>query len=238
MGTLPAIDVRRAATRFHTQAGWLDSWHSFSFGPHWDPGNTGHGKLVVLNDDRVAPSSGFGRHPHSDMEIVTWVLEGELAHWDSEGNRGVIVPGLAQRMSAGTGIVHSEMNPSPDKTVHFVQMWVLPDTVGLSPSYEQRDVSDVLAAGGFVPVASGQGHDGAVTLHRSGAVMWVGRLAPGARAHVPEARHVHVFVAIGSGVLEGAGALVAGDAVRLTSAGMRAFQAGPAGAELIVWETD
>ena len=151
------IDVRPAGQRFHTDIGWLDSWHSFSFSNHYDPANVGHGQLLVLNDDRVAPASGFGTHAHRDMEIVTWVLEGTLEHRDSEGNHGVLYPGLAQRMSAGSGIRHSEMNPDPDLPVHFLQMWVIPDTAGVTPGYEQLDLSERLDAGGLVAVASGVG---------------------------------------------------------------------------------
>src|SRR5260221_9162417 len=114
------IDFRRADTRFRTSLDWLDSRHSFSFGRHYDPANTHHGLLLVSNDDRVRPASGFGRHAHHDMEIVTWVLAGRLEHEDSEGNRSVLYPGLAQRMSAGTGIEHSEMNPSKTDDVHFI----------------------------------------------------------------------------------------------------------------------
>ena len=122
------IDIRRADTRFHTEIDWLDSWHSFSFGNHYDPTNTHHGLLLVLNDDVIAPGGGFGTHPHRDMEIVTWVLDGALEHRDSEGNHGVISPGLAQRMSAGRGIRHSEVNASTTEPVHLLQMWVPPDT--------------------------------------------------------------------------------------------------------------
>src|SRR5262245_39675870 len=118
------IDVRRKDDRFHTKIGWLDSRHSFSFGGHYDPENTHHGLLLVSNDDVVKGGTGFQTHPHQDMEIVTWVLSGELEHKDSQGNQGIIYPGLAQRMSAGTGIWHSEMNPSGNTDVHFVQMWV------------------------------------------------------------------------------------------------------------------
>ena len=142
-------------SRVHTDIGWLDSWHSFSFGEHYDPDNTGHGLLIVSNDDRVAPAGGFGTHGHRDMEIVTWVLDGELEHRDSIGTHGVIYPGLAQRMSAGSGIRHSEMNHSTTAPVHFVQMWVVPDTNGIDPGYEQLDVNDRLAGGGLVAVASG-----------------------------------------------------------------------------------
>jgi quercetin 2,3-dioxygenase len=231
------VEVRRADERFHTQIGWLDSWHSFSFGQHHDPRNTGHGLLIVSNDDLVAPASGFGMHHHRDMEIVTWVVVGALEHRDSEGNVGVIRPGHAQRMSAGTGIFHSEMNPSPDEPVRLVQMWVLPDRHGLAPSYEQRDVSEALAGGGLVVVASGQGHDGAVSLNQRDAVLHAARLPAGAEAEVPAAPHVHVFVARGTASLDGAGHLVEGDAVRLTRAGSRPVVAGSQGAELLVWAT-
>src|SRR3954451_9026696 len=123
------IEIRPAATRGHTDLGWLDSRHSFSFGSYDDGGTSaGHGLLLVSNDDRVAPGAGFGTHAHRDMEIVTWVLSGRLAHRDSEGNTGELYPGLAQRMTAGRGIRHSEMNASETEPVHFVQMWVLPDT--------------------------------------------------------------------------------------------------------------
>src|SRR6184192_430199 len=128
-----AIDVRRGDSRYRTHTGWLDSRHSFSFGNHYHPENTHHGLLLVSNDDVVKPGSGFMTHPHQDMEIVTWVLEGELEHQDTLGNKDVIYPGLAQRMSAGTGIWHSEMNPSGNAPVHFVQMWVLPDTERIDP---------------------------------------------------------------------------------------------------------
>jgi hypothetical protein len=232
----PRIDVRRARERFHTRLDWLDSWHSFSFSNHYDPANTHHGLLLVNNDDRVAPSSGFATHPHRDMEIVTWVLRGELEHRDSEGNVGVIVPGLAQRMSAGRGIRHSEMNPSADTEVRLVQMWVLPDTEGIDPSYEQRDVGAALDGGGLVPIASGQGHDGAIRIHQRDAVLWGGRLRAGETAGVPDARHAHVFVALGSAAVEDA-SLDEGDAARLTDAGGAKLTAGPAGTELLVWAT-
>src|SRR4051794_28760820 len=163
--TQPRIDIRRAADRFHTDIGWLDSHHSFSFSNHYDPDNVGHGLLIVNNDDTVEAGTGFGTHPHRDMEIVTWVLSGELEHRDSEGNHGVIYPGLAQRMSAGSGIRHSEMNASATVDVHFVQMWVLPDTTGIAPGYEQRDVNEAIDSGALVPIASGKGHEGAVAIN-------------------------------------------------------------------------
>jgi quercetin 2,3-dioxygenase len=231
------VDVRRASTRPHTKMGWLDSWHSFSFGRHYDPANTHHGLLLVSNDDRVAPANGFPTHFHRDMEIVTWVLAGRLEHRDSEGNHGELYPGLAQRMSAGTGIEHSEMNPSPTEEVHFVQMWVPPDTEGIAPGYEQRDVNRELDKGGLRPIASGQGQDGAISIQQRDAVLWGGRLEPNETATVPDGAHVHLFVAAGGVDLQDAGALAEGDAARLTSAGSRTLTAGPAGAELLVWVT-
>jgi len=235
---MSSVVVRAPQDRFHTRIDWLDSWHSFSFGPHHDPANTGHGLLLVNNDDTVAPGGGFGTHGHADMEIVTWVLSGALAHRDSTGTDGVIRPGEAQRMSAGRGIRHSEMNASATEPVHFVQMWVLPDTRGVEPSYEQRDVSAALDAGGLVAVASGQGHEGAVRLHQQGAVLWAARPGAGESISVPGGPHVHVFVALGSADLDSAGALDAGAAVRLTDAGPRRLSAGPDGAEVLVWVTD
>ena len=232
-----SIDVRRSDTRAHTKIGWLDSWHSFSFGRHYDPANTHHGLLLVSNDDRVAAGSGFSTHSHQDMEIVTWVLSGRLLHKDSEGNEGVLYPGLAQRMSAGTGISHSEMNASQTEEVHFIQMWVPPDTDGIEPGYQQRDINDDLAAGGLQPIASGQGHPGAITIRQRDAVLWGGRLRPGDTVEIPDARHAHVFVARGEVDLEGPGTLDEGDAVRLADAGSPQLTAGPGGAEVLVWAT-
>ena len=233
---MTTLDIRKADDRFHTRAGWLDSKHSFSFSRHWDPTNTHHGQLLVLNDDRVAGGTGFETHPHRDMEIVTWVLDGELEHKDSEGNRGLIYPGLAQRMSAGTGIWHSEKNPRAEE-VHFIQMWVIPDTEAIDPGYQQTDVNDQLAAGGLVPVASGRGHDGAISIQQKDAVLWAGRLAAGEPVAVPDGPYAHLFVAKGGIELEGAGALAEGDAVRLTGAGSPNLTAGSDGAEVLIWVT-
>jgi redox-sensitive bicupin YhaK (pirin superfamily) len=232
------IDVRRSADRFHTRLDWLDSHHSFSFSRHYDPGNVGHGLLLVNNDDVVRAGTGFSTHPHQDMEIVTWVLDGELEHKDSEANRGVIYPGLAQRMSAGTGIWHSEINNSGNQDVHFVQMWVLPDTERLDPGYQQLDIGAELDRGGLVPIASGQGHEAAISIRQRHAVLWGGRLRPGEEVTVPDGRHVHLYVARGGADLEGAGALAEGDAARLTGAGSPRLVAGAAsGAEVLVWQT-
>jgi quercetin 2,3-dioxygenase len=235
MTTTGTVTIRQPHERFHTDMGWLDSWHSFSFGRHYDPAETGFGLLLVNNDDVVAAGGGFPAHSHRDMEIVTWVLEGELAHADSTGTDGVITPGLAQRMSAGRGITHSEMNASQTRPVHFVQMWVHPDTQGIDPSYEQRDRSDALAAGGLVAVASGQGHDGAVHIHQRDAVLWVARLADGEAVEVPGGGHVHVFVAKGEADL-GHERLVRGAAARLVDAGPISLTGGPEGTEVLVWQ--
>jgi redox-sensitive bicupin YhaK (pirin superfamily) len=231
------IDVRPADERFHTEIDWLDSWHSFSFGGHYDPANTHHGLLLVLNDDNIAPAGGFATHPHRDMEIVTWVLDGTLEHRDSTGTVGTITPGLAQRMSAGRGIRHSEVNASATEPLHLLQMWVPPDATGLDPGYEQRDVSAELAGGGLVPLASGREADAAIHINQRHATLWVAHVPSGGRIDVPDAPFVHVFVARGTGVLDGAGALAAGDAVRLTDAGALGFTAGADGAEVVIWET-
>jgi quercetin 2,3-dioxygenase len=241
-----SIDVRRAADRFATRIPWLDSHHSFSFGGHYDPDNTHHGLLLVNNDDVVAPGTGFDTHPHRDMEIVTWVLRGSLVHQDSTGHTGVIYPGLAQRMSAGTGILHSEKNDSwrlqggsdaarHSDPVHFVQMWVVPDEDGIEPGYAQREV-DVLS-GGLVPVASGMPRygDSAIRIKNRHATLHAARLGPRQSVTLPEAPFLHLFVARGEVTLEGAGALSRGDAVRFTAtSGQRVTSA--AEAEILVWE--
>ncbi|GIH95461.1 pirin family protein [Planobispora siamensis] len=241
----PQIDVRRANERFTTEIGWLDSKHSFSFGHHYDAANTHHGLLLVNNDDVVRPGFGFDTHPHRDMEIVTWVLQGSLVHQDSEGHNGVIYPGLAQRMSAGTGILHSEKNDSwrlqgdvHDEPVHFVQMWVLPDEAGITPGYEQLEIDAELLGGGLVPVASGMAeHDGAAAIRIKNryAALYAARLQPGQSVELPEAPFLHLFVPRGEVALEGAGALGTGDAVRFTATGGQKVTAtGPA--EILVWE--
>ena len=242
----PAVDVRRAADRFTTRTGWLDSSHSFSFGHHYDPANVGHGLLLVNNDDVVDPGTGFDTHPHRDMEIVTWVLRGSLMHQDSTGHAGIIYPGLAQRMSAGTGIMHSEKNDSwrlegdeHQDPVHFVQMWVVPDEPGITPGYEQLEIDDELIRGGLVPVASGMDkHDGsaAIRIKNKHAGLHAARLTPGQAATLPEAPYLHLFVAQGTVDLEGAGALGEGDAVRFTATGGQRVSATGEGAEILVWE--
>lgn len=233
----PPIHIHPAKDRFHTQIPWLESHHSFSFGSHYDPENTHHGLLLVSNDDIVRPGTGFRTHPHQDMEIVTWVLSGELEHKDSVGHQGILYPGLAQRMSAGSGIWHSEMNLSGNQDVHFVQMWVLPDRERIKPSYEQLDINPQLKQGGLIPIASGKGHEAAITIQQRNAVLWGGRLKPSEAVQIPDAPHVHLFIATGSATLEGAGALEQGDSVRLMAAGARRLTADVTmGAEILIWE--
>ncbi len=241
----PSVDVRRAEARFESNFGWLDSKHSFSFGHHDDRGNTHHGLLLVNNDDIVDPGTGFETHPHRDMEIVTWVLEGSLVHQDSTGHNGVIYPGLAQRMSAGRGILHSEKNDSwrlaghvHRDPVHFVQMWVVPDESGITPGYEQLEIEHELLAGGLVPVASGMTkHDGeaAIRIKNRYAALYAARLSPGQSIQMPEAPYLHLFVPRGSVSLEGAGTLGTGDAVRFTATGGQRLTAVEP-AEILVWE--
>lgn len=231
------INVQRSKDRFKTNIDWLDSAHSFSFGHHYDSSNTHHGLLLVNNDDVVRPGTGFMTHPHRDMEIVTWVLSGELEHKDSQGNKGIIYPGLAQRMSAGTGIWHSEMNPSSNNDVRLVQMWVVPDTESVDPSYEQMDINKEIAKGGLVPVASGKGHHAAISIRQQGAVLWAGRLHPGQTIRIPDAPYVHVYIALGRAKLEKAGVLGEGDSARLQNAGSLLLTADADKAvEVLVWE--
>ncbi|MFD7908097.1 pirin family protein [Kitasatospora sp. NPDC059747] len=243
---LPRIDVRRSDERLSTKIDWLDSKHSFSFGGRFDPANTHHGVLLVNNDDTVRPGSGFETHPHRDMEIVTWVMKGSLVHQDSTGHSGVIYPGLAQRMSAGSGILHSEKNDSwrlggtdvHTDPVHFIQMWVVPDESGITPGYEQLEIDDELLSGDLLPVASGMAkHDGAsaIRIKNRYAALHVARLRPGQDVELPDAPFLHLFVARGDVVLEGAGPLTAGDAVRFTATGGQKVTATEP-AEILVWE--
>ena len=242
----PSLDVRDPDGRFATRLSWLDSKHSFSFGRHYDARNTHFGLLLVNNDDIVHPGTGFETHPHEDMEIVTWVLRGALVHQDSEGHSGVIYPGLAQRMSAGRGILHSEKNDSWRLTgdephtepVHFVQMWVVPDEARIEPGYEQLEIGDELLRGGLVPVASGMPkHDGAaaIRIKQKDAALHAARLEAGQSVTLPAAPYVHLFVARGVVELEGAGTLGAGVAIRITAGdGQRVTAIEPS--EILVWE--
>ena len=208
------ITVRYGEERGRANLGWLDSRHSFSFADYFDPKHMGFGPLRVINEDRVAPGGGFPTHPHRDMEIVTWVLDGALEHRDSLGTGSVIRPGEVQRMSAGTGIRHSEINASKTSPVHLLQIWLLPERAGLPPSYEQRAV----AFGGdrLHLIASPDGRDGAVTIHQN-AEIWAAQLALGATAShaLANGRHAWLQVARGDVTVNGS-ALHAGDGAALS----------------------
>lgn len=160
------ITRRPAEARGRTNAGWLDSRHTFSFNRYYDPRHTGFRDLLVINEDFVAPAMGFGSHSHRDMEIISYVLEGAVEHKDSMGNTSVIRPGEVQRMSAGTGVTHSEYNPSPRERTHFLQIWIAPEREGMKPSYEQREFSSEGSRGRFRLLASRAGRDGSVTVHQ------------------------------------------------------------------------
>ena len=241
---LPAVDVRLAADRAITRTDWLDSRHSFAFGRHYDPGNTSYGLLLAHNDDVLRAGSGFDDHHHRDVEIITWVVSGSLMHQDSAGHQGVLHPGLVQRMSAGSGIVHSERNDAsllhPGRyaavDARVVQMWVVPDSEGGTPGYEQRELPDARLRSGLVAVAAGRAdRDAAVRIGNRDAVLLAARIAPGQQVVLPDAPWVHLFVVVGSVALEGAGRLGAGDAVRLTGAGGPTLTA-TGQAEVLVWE--
>jgi quercetin 2,3-dioxygenase len=210
------IEVRRAADRFVTRAEGRTTWHSFSFGAHYDPDNVGFGSLVALNDERLPPGSGYPDHPHRDTEIVTVVLSGALRHTDSSGRSGVLVPGEISRTSAGSGIVHAEVAAS-DETTRFVQTWLRPDEPGGQSSYVSARVGDPV---GLVEVV---GPDGATGLGTRGAGLFLGRLGPG-EIELPDAPLLHVFVV--EGTVELGDRLVgAGDTARLSGEGGRPLTA-------------
>lgn len=209
------ITLRPARERGHAHHGWLDTWHSFSFADYHHPRQMGFGSLRVLNDDIIAPGAGFPTHGHRDMEIVTWVLDGALEHKDSLGTGSVIRPGEVQRMSAGTGIRHSEYNPSDTQATHLLQIWILPEAAGLAPGYEQRAIPPRDMAGRLRLIASRDGRDGSVVIHQDTDIL-VTRLAAGqAVAHTPvPGRLVYVHVASGRVALNGQ-SLAGGDGARL-----------------------
>jgi len=198
------ITLRKATDRFHTRIDWLDSWHTFSFGDHYDPDQMGFRALRVINDDTVQPGQGFGTHPHKDMEILSYVLDGGLSHRDSSGGGGVIRPGDVQRMSAGTGVVHSEFNASDKEPVHFLQIWIVPERRGVKPGYEQKTFASNDRSGKLRLLASRDGREGSVTIHQDAAV-YGSLLGQGERvAFEPSAsRYVWVQVARGSIELNG-----------------------------------
>ena len=227
--------LRRSNERGHANHGWLDSYHSFSFADYFDPEHIEFGPLRVINEDRVAPGEGFGTHPHRDMEIISYVLSGELAHKDSMGNGSIIRPGDVQRMSAGAGIRHSEFNPSSTEPVHFLQIWIQPSVLGIEPGYEERHFSDTEKQGRLKLIASPDGADGSVLIHQD-AFVYVGRfdgdeqaeleLKPGRRSYVHAVR----------GKIRANGIeLGAGDALKITEATTVRIGGGRA-AEVLVFD--
>jgi quercetin 2,3-dioxygenase len=197
------ITVRKASERGHFNHGWLDTYHTFSFAEYVDPRFMGFRSLRVLNEDRVEAGAGFPTHSHRDMEIITYVLEGAVEHKDSLGNAGIIRPGEVQRMSAGTGVTHSEFNPSKKDSLHLLQIWILPEKKGANPGYEQRSFSK-RPGGRFTLVASPNGEEGSVTIHQD-ARLWTVSLEKGQRAEfaLDRARHAWIQVARGQVALNG-----------------------------------
>ncbi len=229
------ITLRPAAERGHASHGWLDSRHSFSFAGYQDPEHVHWGPLRVINEDRVAPGQGFGAHGHRDMEIISYVLEGALAHKDSMGNVETIVPGEVQRMSAGTGVTHSEFNPDPARPVHFLQIWILPDRPGITPGYEQKRFDEAEKRGRLRLVASPDGADGSLRLHQD-ARMHAGLFGPGEAASLPIAagRLAYVHLVRGAATVDGH-ALGAGDALMYRDEPQVRIQAGR-DAEVLVFD--
>jgi redox-sensitive bicupin YhaK (pirin superfamily) len=212
------MQIRRSGERGLADHGWLRSFHTFSFADYHDPAHMGFRTLRVINEDRVQAGQGFGRHPHRDMEIVSYVLEGALEHKDSMGNGSVIRPGDVQRMSAGTGVFHSEFNGSKSELVHFLQIWILPDRPGHQPGYEQKNFSVEERRGKLRVVASPDGADGSVTLHQDARIL-AGLLGEGESAafELRAGRGAWVHVARGAIVLDGT-RLEEGDAAALEEA--------------------
>jgi redox-sensitive bicupin YhaK (pirin superfamily) len=210
------MQLRKAHERGHANHGWLDSHHTFSFADYHDPAHMGFRALRVINEDRVAGGQGFGKHSHRDMEIISYVLEGGLEHKDSMGTGAVIRPGDVQRMSAGTGVTHSEYNASPRDTVHFLQIWLMPDKAGIRPSYEQKTFADDDKAGRLRLVASPDGREGSVTIHTN-ATLHAGVFGAGEAAEhaLAPGRHAWVHVVRGTARVNGT-ELGAGDAVGLS----------------------
>ena len=227
-------ELRRAGERGHANHGWLDSYHSFSFADYYDPQHMGYSVLRVINEDRVAPGTGFGTHGHRDMEIVSYVLEGALGHKDSMGNGSTIVPGDVQRMSAGRGVLHSEFNHEKAGVTHFLQIWIEPDVRGITPSYEQKHFSPEDKRGRLRLIASPDGRDGSVTIHQQ-AFLYAGLFEGGERARheLAPGRKGYVHVARGAATVNGH-ALGAGDALK-TDGGTIDIEKGK-GAEVLLFD--
>ena len=229
------LEVRKANERGHADHGWLRSFHSFSFADYYDPRHTGFGSLLVINEDRVQPGKGFGTHGHRDMEIVSYVLEGALEHKDSIGNGSVIRPGDVQRMSAGTGVRHSEFNPSPREPVHFMQIWIEPSVAGIPPGYEEKHFDAASKRGRLRLIASPDGRDGSVKIHQD-AYLYAALLDGAERAThtVASGRKIYVHVARGKVTANGQ-PLSAGDALKATDVGEVVLERAE-GAEVLLFD--
>jgi redox-sensitive bicupin YhaK (pirin superfamily) len=229
------VIVRRASERGRSQTDWLDSRHTFSFADYVDAKQMGFGPLRVINEDRVAPGRGFGRHPHRDMEILSYVLEGALQHADSMGTGSIIRPGDVQRMSAGTGVVHSEQNHSPSEPVHFLQIWIEPEKRGLPPSYEQRRFDD-RKRNALRLIASRDGRDGSVTVHQD-VSLHVAALDPDVRVTLALApgRRAWVQVLAGDAIVNGE-SLAAGDGAATEREAALTLVGGRAPSEVLVFD--
>jgi redox-sensitive bicupin YhaK (pirin superfamily) len=208
------LEMRKSEERGHVNMGWLDTYHSFSFGEYYDSQHMGFGPLRVINDDRIEAAKGFGTHGHRDMEIITYVLEGGIAHKDSMGNGSVILPGNVQRMSAGKGVMHSEFNPSKDEPTHLLQIWIEPNVRGVAPSYEEKHFDNAEKRGKLRLIASPDGRDGSVTIHQD-AKVYAGLFDGDERATVQlgAERKAYVHVARGQVSVNGK-ALRAGDGLK------------------------
>jgi hypothetical protein len=209
------MQLRKSEERGHVQHGWLDTYHSFSFADYYDPRHMGFGPLRVINEDRIAPGTGFGTHGHQDMEIITYVLAGELAHRDSMGNGSVIRPGAVQRMSAGRGVRHSEFNHSEQEGVHLLQIWIQPNVIGIEPSYEEKQFARAEKDGRLRLVASPDGAEGSVHIHQD-ARLYAGLFDGAQSARLPLAPERLAYVHVVRGALAVNGQrLAAGDAAKL-----------------------
>lgn len=227
--------VRRASERGHANYGWLDTWHTFSFSTYHDPQHMRFRNLRVMNEDFVAPGQGFGTHPHQDMEIVTYVLQGALEHRDSMGNGEVLRPGEFQRMSAGTGITHSEFNPSAVEATHLYQIWLLPERRGIEPSYEQKKFEFSERTNQLRLVASPTGESGSLTIHTQ-AKIYLGTIEPSrlARLVIESGKHIWLQVLSGTGVV-GEHSLESGDGIALSEETLLEYQA-TSTSEILVFE--
>jgi redox-sensitive bicupin YhaK (pirin superfamily) len=229
------MELRRAEDRGHAEHGWLDSWHSFSFADYYDPNHMQFRALRVVNEDRVQPGRGFGTHSHRDMEIISYVLEGALAHKDSIGNGSVIRPGSVQRMSAGTGVQHSEFNASSTEQVHFLQIWFMPNVTGIPPDYEEKYFDDVEKRGKLRLIASPDGADGSVKIHAD-VKLFAGLVDGGERVERTVAQSCFVYVHVARGSISVNGTLLrAGDAARLADENSLVLDQGEK-AEVLVFE--